>query len=98
MKKTKPKTKSAAARKSAKRTARAAKMMSRTGGARKSAKARKSPVEDSLGPAIGALAAIAAELRQIINDLRALITERQPEVDTVVVTEIEAPDSFEQEP
>jgi fumarate hydratase class II len=53
---------------------------------------------DSLAEAISALAAIAAELRQIADDLRDLMGGRQePEVDALVITEVESQESQEEE-
>jgi hypothetical protein len=53
---------------------------------------------DLLGEAISALAAIAAELRQITDDLRDLMGRRQePEVDALVITEVQNPEGLEEE-
>jgi hypothetical protein len=51
-----------------------------------------------LADAIATLAAIAAELRQITDDLRNLRGgKEEPEVEALVVTEVETPEGFEEE-
>ena len=53
---------------------------------------------DLLAEAIADLAAIAAELRQIADDLRDLMSRsEEPEVDALVITEVENPESLEEE-
>jgi hypothetical protein len=94
MKKQKTKTKPVAAGKPAK----TAKTNPRAAAGRKAPAASGAAGMDSLREAISALAAIAAELRQIADDLRDVMGRRQePEVDALVITEVENPEGLEEE-
>ena len=98
MKKPKVRTKPVAAKKPVKAAKRVAKTNQAAAAARKGSAARGSAGMDLLAGAIEALAAIAAELRQIADDLRDLMGGGQePEVDALVITEVENPKSLEEE-
>jgi hypothetical protein len=98
MKNSKVRTNPVAAKKPAKAAKRAAKTNPAAAAARKARAARNSAGMDSLAEAIAALAAIAAELHQIADDLRDLIARpEEPEVDTLVITQVENPENLEEE-
>ena len=97
MKKPKTKTKPVAAGKPAKTAKRPAKTNPRAAAGRKAPAASGAAGMDLLGEAISALAAIAAELHQITDDLREVMGRRQePEVDALVITEVENPEGLEE--
>jgi hypothetical protein len=53
---------------------------------------------DSVAEAVSTLSILVADLRQIANDLRSLMSSREEaEVDTVVVTEMETPSEEKEE-
>ena len=95
MKKITPRTKPATEKK-AKTAKRGAKMKPVAAGARK-ASGTQAPGMDSLAETIRMLGALVAELRQIADDLRDLMTAgEEPEVDALVVTEIEGSEALEE--
>jgi hypothetical protein len=100
MKKSKARTKPAATKKPAKAAKRVAKMARGRATAQKAIAAGEPAERDSLAEAIANLTAITAELREIANDLRDLIGEREetgPDVEAVVITEVENPGGLEGE-
>jgi fumarate hydratase class II len=98
MKKTKPRTKPVVAKQLAKAHKRVAKTNQAAAAARKIPSARESAGIDLLAEAIASLAAIATELRQIADDLRDLMGgPEQPELDALVITEVESPEGPEEE-
>ena len=100
MKKSKVRTKTVATKKPAKTAKRVAKMARGKVTAQKAIAATEPAERDSLAEAIADLAAITAELREIANDLRDLMGEREetgPDVEAVVITEVENPEGLEGE-
>lgn len=99
MKKTKPRTKPVVAKQPAKAHKRVAKTnQAAAATAWEAPSARESAGMDLLAEAIAGLAAIAAELRQIADDLRDLMGgPEQPELDALVITEVESPEGPEEE-
>jgi hypothetical protein len=98
MKKTKPKTKPVAVKKPATRHKRVTKIREAAAPARKAPAVREPSAVNLLADAIADLAAIAMELRQIADDLRELMSQSdEPEVGELVITEIENPESLEEE-
>jgi len=92
MKKQKP----AAVKKIAQTAKRAAKMKPAAARTRRASGTRASGM-DSLAEAIAVLGALVAELRQIADDLRDLMTaEEEPEVDALVVTEVDSSEAPEE--
>jgi hypothetical protein len=93
MKKAKPRSRSATQRKAPPTAAKSgakSKRRSAVASGPRSATAVASAGFEELNEAIGALAAIAAELRQIADDLRDTIRSGQEsDIDAVVVTEVE---------
>ena len=98
MKKPKVRTKPVAAKKPARIAKRVVKTRPPASTARKPPAGKPSEGMDLLADAVGALAAIAAELRQIADDLRDLSGgDEEPEVEALVVTEVETPEGLEEE-
>jgi len=100
MKKSKVRTKPAATKKPAKAAKRLAKMVRGRATAQKAIAARGPAERDSLAEAIADLVVITAELREIADDLRDLMGEREetrPDVEAVVITEVENPEDLEGE-
>ena len=98
MKKAKPLSRSATRRKAPASAKAGARSKTRSAGASGpvSATAIASAGFEALDEAIGALAAIVAELREITDDLRDTIRSGQePDIDAVVVTEVEGPEAGE---
>jgi hypothetical protein len=98
MKKPKPRTKAVAAKKPAKGIERGAKAKQPAAAPRKASAARQPAGMDSLAEAVADLAAIAAELRQVTDDLRDLMSEpEEPEVGELIIAEVENPENLEEE-
>jgi hypothetical protein len=98
MKKPKLKTKPVTAKKPAKANARGAKLKPTVAVSRKASAARQPAGMDSLAEAIADLAAIAAELRQVADDLRDFLGgPEESEVGELIITEVEDPESPEGE-
>ncbi|HVA41020.1 MAG TPA: hypothetical protein VNF49_10170 [Candidatus Binataceae bacterium] len=98
MKKPKVGTKPITAKKPATAAKRVVKTRPAVAAARKPRAARESGRMDLLAEAIATLAAIAAELRQIADDLRDLMGGgEEPEVEALLVTEVETPEGLEEE-
>lgn len=100
MKKSKARTKPAAAKKPATPAKRVGKMAPGVAPTRKVIAARERPERNFLAEAIADLAAITAELREIANDLRDLMSESEEtgsDVEAVLITEVENPEGSEGE-
>jgi hypothetical protein len=97
MKKPKVRTTPVRAKKPINAAKRGAKTKPTATAARKTPAARRSAGMDSLAGAIEALAAIAMELRRIADDLQNLMRQGQePEVDALVITEVESSEAPEE--
>jgi fumarate hydratase class II len=64
---------------------------------RKASAVRQPAGMDSLAEAVADLAVIAAELRQVTDDLRDLMSESEPEVGELIIAEVENPENLEEE-
>ena len=98
MKKPKSTTKPVAAKKPAKGIERGAKAKAAVAAPRKVSAVRQPPGMDSLAEAVADLAVIAAELRQVTDDLCDLMSEsEEPEVGELIIAEVENPENLEEE-